>query len=80
MELCTTVFEYAWCGTTYSNDWFNECNNSICLELANKGYVKAALENEALMKGFNTIGGKVTNQGVAEALGYDYVEPALMIK
>lgn len=50
------------------------------LELANKGYVKAALENEALMKGFNTIGGKVTNQGVAEALGYDYVEPALMIK
>lgn len=50
------------------------------LQLANKGYVKAALENEALMKGFNTIGGKVTNQGVAEALGYDYVEPSLMIK
>lgn len=50
------------------------------LQLANKGYKRAAVENEALMKGFNTYAGKVTNQGVAEALGYDFVEPGLMIK
>lgn len=42
------------------------------LQIANKGYKKAALENEALAKGFNLLDGKVTNQGVASSLDYDY--------
>lgn len=42
------------------------------LQIANKGYKKAALENEALAKGFNLLDGKVTNQGVASSLNYDY--------
>jgi len=50
------------------------------LQLANKGHEKAVKENEALLKGINTIGGKVTNRGVASALGYDYVEALDMIK
>lgn len=50
------------------------------LEIANKGYGKALKENEALLKGVNTIGGKVTNQGVASALGYDYIEAISIIK
>lgn len=42
------------------------------LQIANKGYKKAAMENEALAKGFNLLDGKVTNQGVASSLNYDY--------
>lgn len=42
------------------------------LQIANKGYKKAALENDALAKGFNLLDGKVTNQGVASSLDYDY--------
>src|SRR5690625_1791841 len=49
------------------------------LQIATKGFEKAIKENEALLKGVNIIGGKVTNQGVAEALGYDYVETLKMI-
>ncbi|MEI3606051.1 alanine dehydrogenase [Pseudogracilibacillus sp. SE30717A] len=50
------------------------------LQIANKGYEKAMRENETLLKGLNTMNGKVTNQGVAEALGYDYIEASTMIK
>lgn len=42
------------------------------LQIANKGYKKAALENEALAKGFNLLAGKVTNEGVASSLDYEY--------
>lgn len=42
------------------------------LQIANKGYQKAALENEALAKGVNIVDGKVTNKGVASSLGYEY--------
>lgn len=41
------------------------------LQIANKGYKQAALENDALLKGFNTYKGKVTNAGVAQSLGYE---------
>src|SRR5690625_7413041 len=44
------------------------------LQIANKGYAKAVSENEALLKGVNTLAGKVTNQGVASALGHDYID------
>jgi alanine dehydrogenase len=43
------------------------------LFIASKGYKKAALENKALAKGFNTIDGCVTYKAVAEAVGYEYV-------
>ncbi|MBO8156994.1 MAG: alanine dehydrogenase [Bacillaceae bacterium] len=46
-----------------------------CLEIANKGAEKALLENQTLLKGLNVLDGKVTNQGVAEAFGYDYHDP-----
>ncbi|MBO1003371.1 alanine dehydrogenase [Pseudogracilibacillus auburnensis] len=50
------------------------------LQIANKGYEKAVRDNDALLKGINTIAGKVTNQGVASALGYDFVEASSLIK
>ncbi len=50
------------------------------LQIANKGYEKAIKENDALLKGINVINGKVTNQGVAEALGYDYVDVSTLVK
>ncbi|APH04090.1 alanine dehydrogenase [Bacillus weihaiensis] len=42
------------------------------VQLANKGYKKACLENEALLKGINTIGGYVTYEAVADAQGLTY--------
>lgn len=45
-------------------------------QLADKGPIKAMLENEALLPGLNTYGGYVTYKAVAQAMGLDYV-PAL---
>ncbi|MFC7365119.1 MULTISPECIES: alanine dehydrogenase [Bhargavaea] len=51
------------------------------LQIANKGWKQAALDNEPLRKGFNTYAGRVTYKTVAEDLGYthadllDLVEP-----
>ncbi len=42
------------------------------LQIANKGYKQACIENEALLKGINTIDGKVTYQAVAQSLNYEY--------
>ncbi|MBM7653147.1 alanine dehydrogenase [Neobacillus cucumis] len=39
------------------------------IQIANKGIKQACLENEALLKGVNTLGGSVTYQAVAEAQG-----------
>lgn len=50
------------------------------LQIANKGYKKAALENEALAKGFNLLEGKVTNEGVASSLDYEYTPLVEIIK
>ncbi len=44
------------------------------LDIANKGYRKAALENKALAKGINVTGGKVTYKAVADAHGYAYTD------
>jgi alanine dehydrogenase len=44
------------------------------VQLAEKGYLEAARANKALAKGFNVIDGKVTFKGVADALGYQYVD------
>ncbi|WP_066311262.1 alanine dehydrogenase [Bacillus sp. FJAT-29814] len=42
------------------------------LQIANKGYRQACLENEALLKGINTLAGHVTYNAVAESLGLPY--------
>jgi alanine dehydrogenase len=43
------------------------------LELADKGFKAAALENPELAKGINIIDGKITYRGVAEAFKLEYV-------
>ncbi|MBE6182665.1 alanine dehydrogenase [Heyndrickxia ginsengihumi] len=50
------------------------------LEIANKGYKKATLENEALFKGVNTLGGHVTYKAVADSLELPYVEAGSLLK
>jgi alanine dehydrogenase len=42
--------------------------------IATKGYKKACLENEALLKGINTLDGHVTYKAVADAHGFEYVD------
>ncbi|MFC0270292.1 alanine dehydrogenase [Metabacillus herbersteinensis] len=42
------------------------------LQIANKGYKQACLENEALLKGINTLDGFVTYKAVAESHGLSY--------
>ncbi|MDO4681011.1 MAG: alanine dehydrogenase [Aerococcus sp.] len=44
------------------------------LQLANKGLVDAAKDNEAIKKGINTYEGKLTNEGVAEAIDMKFEE------
>lgn len=43
------------------------------LKLANQGYKQAMLKDRHLLMGMNVALGKVTNQPVAEALGYEFV-------
>ncbi|MGJ7046193.1 alanine dehydrogenase [Thermoanaerobacterium thermosulfurigenes] len=45
------------------------------LQIADKGYKKALLENKSLMRGLNVINGHVTYKAVAEAHGFEYVDP-----
>ncbi|MFC0522331.1 alanine dehydrogenase [Pontibacillus salicampi] len=44
------------------------------LQLAKKGYKKACTDNEALLKGINTLDGFVTFKAVAEAHGLNYCD------
>lgn len=44
------------------------------LQIADKGYQNACLENEALLKGINTLNGYITHKAVAEALQLEYRE------
>jgi alanine dehydrogenase len=42
------------------------------LEIADKGYERAAQENPAILRGINMIKGRITNKAVANAFGMDY--------
>lgn len=42
------------------------------IEIANKGYERAARENPAIMRGINMVKGRLTNKAVADAFGMDY--------
>ncbi|RED58489.1 alanine dehydrogenase [Cohnella lupini] len=44
------------------------------LQIANKGYVRAASDNHAIAKGINVVAGHVTYQAVAEAHGYEHTD------
>ncbi|WP_102345293.1 alanine dehydrogenase [Bacillus sp. Marseille-P3661] len=44
------------------------------VQIANKGYKKACLENETLRKGINILNGYVTHAAVANAHGLDYYD------
>ncbi|MGI6188712.1 MAG: alanine dehydrogenase [Clostridiales bacterium] len=45
------------------------------LQIANKGYKNALLENQALLKGLNVYKGMLTYKPVAEAQGLHYIDP-----
>lgn len=50
------------------------------LQIANKGYKQAAIDNDALRKGINTMQGYVTNEGVANAFGHTYTSAESLLK
>jgi alanine dehydrogenase len=43
------------------------------LQIANKGWKQAAIENRSIKTGLNIVNGKVTYKGVADAFGLEYV-------
>jgi alanine dehydrogenase len=45
------------------------------LQIANKGYKNALLENQTLLKGLNVYKGMLTYKPVAEAQGLHYIDP-----
>lgn len=49
------------------------------LQIANKGYKQASIDNEAILKGINTLGGFVTYKAVAEAHGNEYAEASVLL-
>lgn len=52
---------------------------SFALQLANKGWKKACIENKALAKGLNVVKGKVVYKEVAEAFNLEYIELASIL-
>lgn len=52
----------------------NNATLPFVVDLANKGYKKALLDDPHLMNGLNVHHGHITCQAVAEALGREYVE------
>ncbi len=53
----------------------NNVTLPFALDIANKGVVQALQDDIHLANGLNVCAGKVTYQAVADALGYEYVEP-----
>jgi alanine dehydrogenase len=52
----------------------------FAIQIANKGYQKACLANEALLKGINTLGGFVTYEAVAEAHGLEFSDTRTLLE
>ncbi|RUL56572.1 MULTISPECIES: alanine dehydrogenase [Lysinibacillus] len=57
-------------------------NNTVpyALQIANKGYKQACIDNEALKKGINTLNGYVVYKAVAEDQGREYVPVDTMLQ
>ena len=53
----------------------NNATLAFALQIADKGYKQALLDNPHLLAGLNVYKGKITYKAVAEDLGYSYVEP-----
>jgi alanine dehydrogenase len=69
-------------GATARTSTFALTNATLpyALNLANKGYCQALLDDAGLMNGLNVHLGQVTNQCVAEDLGYEYVPAADLLQ
>jgi alanine dehydrogenase len=50
------------------------------LQIANKGYREACLQNEALLKGINTLNGYITYEAVAQAHGLPYKDAKTLLE
>ncbi len=57
----------------------NNATLPFIIRLANKGYKQALLDDKHLMNGLNVMNGQVTNESVAEALGFAYVAPEIAL-
>jgi alanine dehydrogenase len=51
----------------------------IALQIANKGWQRAAAENRAILAGLNVVNGHVTHPKVAAALGLTYTDPTTLL-
>ncbi|SET28870.1 alanine dehydrogenase [Thalassotalea agarivorans] len=51
----------------------NNATLPYIIQLANKGYKQALLDNQHLLNGLNVINGHITCESVAEALNFEYV-------
>ncbi|UBH07945.1 alanine dehydrogenase [Macrococcus armenti] len=49
------------------------------IQIANKGFKQAALDNEAILKGFNTLDGHVTFEAVAQDQGLEYFDAKTLL-
>jgi alanine dehydrogenase len=49
------------------------------VEIANKGYKKAMLDNQDLMNGLNIHQGKITHEAVANSLDYSFNLPSTLL-
>ena len=63
-----------------STQALNNATLPFTLELANKGWRQALLDNAHLRNGLNVCHGKITYKAVADDLGYSYVDPVEAIK
>lgn len=63
-----------------STQALNNATLPFTLELANKGWRQALLDNAHLRNGLNVCHGKITYKAVADDLGYPYVDPVEAIK
>ena len=57
----------------------NNATLPFIIEIANKGYQQALLENVNLLKGLNVFNGQITNQQVAEHLSLEYVDAGIAL-
>ena len=57
----------------------NNATLPYIIQLANKGYQQALLDDKHLLNGLNVINGQVTVKEVAENLGFEYTDPAVAL-
>lgn len=73
IHYCVTNMPGA-CART-STQALTNATTDYALAIANKGYRRALMDNPGLRNGLNVFHGQITNQHVADDLGYTYVTP-----